>query len=478
MLSLRPGSQSLWVREPVWSPLWRCELDKSLHDLSSRKVCLLLYVETQCAAVRHAALTPSVAGETLTDVAPWNEAAIVLSRSDSHCVVRGWSERILWEVSVLASAPIPSVAAPYAASPRQSLAAAGDLAGVVCSGSLFALDAASGKILYEAEAKQGASFVAVSAAQEDAAGIVAALVDDDAAEVELRAFSARGGPRGRVVAAFGSEGAPALLRPSTLQLVSAGACTAAVLATAAGDSLVSVPRTQACAKEGAADSLPLSTSASALGAAKIAALAAVPLASAGAKSSSPFLAVTFEDGGAAWVSLAGGRVTVVARAAASAGAAGAAAVIDGQPVLLTATVGAKGGLTVAAADATGAAADVGVSGPLPFDSEGVHGASLRALFALPFAKADGGRGMRLLAVAEDGFGAMLQGSTAALWTDDGTAACAAQVRLRGAPPPASGAPLPPPPCLPGGRCGGVSPQQRRCCCGGGSGRAGRRRRGL
>ena len=373
------------------------------------------------------------AGETLTDVASWNDAAIVLSRSDSHCVVRGWSERILWEVSLLASAPIPSVAAPYAASPRQSLAAAGDLAGVLCSGSLFALDAASGKILYEAEARPGASFVAVSAAQEDAAGIVAALVNDDAAEVELRAFSARGGSRGRVVAAFGSEGAPALLRPSTLQLVSAGACTAAVLATASGDGLVTVPRTQACTKEGAVDSPPLSTSASALGAAKIVALAAVPLASAGV-TSSPFLAVTFDDGRAAWVSLAGGRATVVARAAASAGTAGAAAVVDGRPVLLTATLG-KGLLNVTAADATGAAADVGVSGPLPFDSEGVHGTSLRALFALPFAKADGGRGMRLLAVAEDGFGAMLQGSTAALWTDDGGAACTVQVRLRGTPPP-------------------------------------------
>lgn len=392
-----------------------------------------------CGAVRssssqHLALTlalPPLPGETLTSVAAWNDAAVVLSRSNSHCVVRGWSERVLWEASLLAPAQ-PSGVPAYAVSPRQALAVAGNLAGAICGGSLFVIDAAGGKVLYEAS---GATFAAVAPSVDDTVSLIAALVDGPKG-VEIRSFSARGSPAGRSFAGFGAGGAPAPLRPSSLQLVSDGACTTAVLTTAAGDALVVIPRAPdapaACA---AAPALPLSTPLAALfegggegTSAAVGALSAAVFSAPGA-GPSPFLSVALVGGGAVWVGLHGGRVTALSRVAPGESGTAAAALLDSRPVLFTALAAASSSaeLSLAAYDATGAAVDAGLAAAQTFDAAS-HGGGLRALFALPFVKAEGrGQGVRLVAVADDGFAAMLQGG-AAVWSDDGGAACVVQVR--------------------------------------------------
>jgi hypothetical protein len=93
---------------------------------------------------------PSIAGERLLSLVPSNEAAVVLTQSYSHCILRLWSlspAQVLWEASFKDAGTVPQ--APYSSSQRQLLAVSHNVAAAVCGGAVYAVETASGRPLFD-----------------------------------------------------------------------------------------------------------------------------------------------------------------------------------------------------------------------------------------------------------------------------------------------------------------------------------------
>jgi hypothetical protein len=84
-------------------------------------------------------------------VAPADEAAIILSRSSTHCFLRRWAAspgQVAWETSVAALQGPEPLVSPYASSRAQLLAYSLNLVAAVCDGAILILDATNGNAVH------------------------------------------------------------------------------------------------------------------------------------------------------------------------------------------------------------------------------------------------------------------------------------------------------------------------------------------